>query len=146
MIVRVVLTTIVIALCGCQSPRTRLAANPEAAAKLDPATREKIARGEVEVGFTADMVSLAMGRPVRVIAPTTPGGDTVWLYHDGPRNENDYVRAGFRRRVVFDPERRANVVIIEPVGDRIFPALRSHTIRVRLRADRVVGIDSVEDP
>jgi hypothetical protein len=137
---------VVLAIAGCESARTRLAANPEAAARLDAATREKIARGEVEVGFTAEMVSLAMGRPLRVIAPTTPAGDTVWLYHDGPRNENDYVRSGFRRRVVFDPERRANVVLVEPVGDRIFPALRSHTIRVTLRADRVVAIDAVEDP
>lgn len=96
----------------------------------------------VAVGFTADEVRRAMGRPLRV--DLAAGGET-WLYRENPRNPNDYVRLGYRHRVEFDPVRRSNVIIVEPVDDREFPHLRARTIRIAFRDGRVTGVDSTED-
>jgi hypothetical protein len=96
----------------------------------------------VAAGFSAAQVQQAMGKPLRV--ETTPGGE-VWTYRDRPRNPNDFVHLGHRRRVEFDPVRRTNVIIVESVRDREFPELRSHTIRVTFRDGQVAAIDSTED-
>ena len=111
----------ILALAGCQSA----------------ITHEPIA-----VGFTPDQVRTAMGRPLQV---TAANGQETWLYRDRPRDPNDHIRAGFRRRVEFDPVRRSNVIIVEPVDDRQFPSLRTHTIRVTFSEGRVATIDSRED-
>jgi hypothetical protein len=141
----VLLGLAVAALTGCQSPATRIAQNPGALANVDPATEAQIRRGEIAVGFTPEMVRLAMGAPLRIDAARDSGGGETWLYRDRPRNPNDFVRAGYRRRVEFDPVRRSNVIITEPVDDRAFPQLRTHSIYVDFREGRVAAIRSVED-
>jgi hypothetical protein len=110
-----------LALAGCQSTRT-----PE----------------PIALGFTADQVRDTMGRPLRVVPQ---GGGEIWEYRDRPRDPNDHVRLGYRRRVEFDPVRRTNVIIYEAVDDRLFPNLRTHTIRITLRDGRVAAVDSTED-
>lgn len=118
---RISLLALLLGVAGCQSATT----------------------GEmVAVGFTADQVQRAMGKPLRVeISPT---GET-WIYRDRPRNPRDFVRAGHRRRVEFDPVRRSEVIIVEPVRAREFPELRSHTIQVTFRDGQVAAINSTED-
>jgi len=128
---------VVLAFAGCTSPATRIRDNPSAFFALDAATQERVRRGEIAVGDTAEIVRLAMGRPLRIT--DSPDGQT-WVYRDRPRDPNDYITNGFRHRVEFDPVTRGNVVTIEPVDDRLFPNLRSHTIQVSLRGGRVTRI------
>lgn len=46
-----------------------------------PAVQEKIRKGEVEVGFTEEMVRLALGKPDRKYTRTTDrGSEEVWAY------------------------------------------------------------------
>jgi hypothetical protein len=97
----------------------------------------------IAVGYTTEQVEQSLGRPLSVVRN---GNDEVWLYRDNPRNPNDYVRGGWRRRVVFDPVRRSNVITYEAVDDRTFPTLRTHTIKVSVRDGRVAAIESTEDP
>jgi outer membrane protein assembly factor BamE (lipoprotein component of BamABCDE complex) len=133
---------VVFALAGCTSPAIRIRDDPSAFAGLDAATQERVQQGKIAIGDSEAAVRLALGRPRRIDA--LPDG-AVWFYTDRPRDPNDYITGGFRHRVVFDPVTRTNVVTIEPVDDRLFPYLRTHTIRVSIRNGRVTAVATDED-
>ncbi len=67
---------------GCVStPARRIARHPELFAGYPPAVQAQIRRGEIDIGFTPDMVRLALGEPSRVLARQTAAGATdVWNY------------------------------------------------------------------
>lgn len=67
---------------GCSSPSTSAQRREEKAAKLASLSAEqqqKLQSGMVEIGFTADMVYVALGRPDRV-AVTADGHTGIWTY------------------------------------------------------------------
>jgi hypothetical protein len=130
---------VLLALTGCSSVRT-----PTTATTLEPDIRKKIARGIVEPGFTPEMVYLALGKPsepTENLADATRDG--TWVYRHFERNDRDFVRAGFRRRVVFDPVRKSDVIITEPVDPRSFPALEPHSMHITFHDGRVVEIKRI---
>lgn len=75
-------------LAACSStPDSRIAKNQAAFANYPAAVQQKIRTGEVDVGFTPEMVRLALGEPTRQFSRQTKDGTAeVWVYHDnGPR-------------------------------------------------------------
>lgn len=75
-------------LAACSStPDSRIAKNQGAFGGYPPMVQQKIRAGEVDVGFTPEMVRLALGEPTRQFNRQTESGTTeVWVYHDnGPR-------------------------------------------------------------
>ena len=82
------IAALVALLTACTTtPESRIAKNPALFDTFAPAVREKIRAGQVEVGFTPDMVKLALGEPTRVFTrQTDKGSSELWVYHDnGPR-------------------------------------------------------------
>ncbi len=72
-----------LACAGCSTPDSRIQKNAEAFASYPPAVQAKIRAGEVEIGYTADMVRLALGKPDRTFRRVTAEGETeVWAYAD----------------------------------------------------------------
>lgn len=72
---------------GCSTPATRINKNPELFAQLSPEQQDLIRRGQVAVGFNAEMVRLALGEPDRYTTRTTQDGmSEVWHYvtYDSP--------------------------------------------------------------
>lgn len=135
-----------LASAGCTTTGSRFRAYPATAAALDEKTRAKIQRGVVEPGYTPEMVYLALGKPTTPadgLATTTRDG--TWVYENFHRNERDFVRAGFRRRVVFDPVRRGDVVVTEPVDPRLYPSLRPHSVHITFRDGHVVEVQRVAE-
>lgn len=75
-------------LAACSTtPEQRIAKNPALFDTFPPQVRQKIRAGEVEIGFTPDMVRLALGEPSRVFSrQTETGAAELWVYHNnGPR-------------------------------------------------------------
>jgi hypothetical protein len=72
----------VLLLAGCAStPARRIAQHPDVFAAFPPEVQEQVRRGEVEPGFTRDMVFLALGRPARVLHRREAAGvREVWSY------------------------------------------------------------------
>lgn len=73
---------------GCTStPASRIQSARDVYNSYPMDVQEKIAAGEVDVGFTAEQVRMALGKPDRVASRTTPDGTSeVWSYRDkGPR-------------------------------------------------------------
>jgi len=85
MTTRLVLAALALALAfaGCSTPDSRIEKNSAAFAGYPPAVQAKIRAGEIEVGYTSDMVQLALGKPDRVIRRRTAAGESeVWIYAD----------------------------------------------------------------
>jgi len=74
-------------LSACSSPDSRIADHQAAFAAFPAEVQQKIRTGRVDVGFTREMVLMALGEPARKFTRKTAEGDTeVWGYHDnGPR-------------------------------------------------------------
>lgn len=77
---------VTLALAGCQAGSTLKARIREKAAvfaALPPARQAQVEKGVVEVGFTPDMVYMALGRPNEVHDVTLPEGkETTWTYRN----------------------------------------------------------------
>jgi hypothetical protein len=72
-----------ILLAGCATPESRIADNRTAFERYSPEVQQKIKSREVDVGFTPEMVVMALGEPARKFMRKTEAGDTeVWSYHD----------------------------------------------------------------
>ncbi|HQF38874.1 MAG TPA: hypothetical protein PK322_07125 [Opitutaceae bacterium] len=66
---------------GCSTPQTRIRQNPELFNNLAPGDQELIKQGKVAVGFTPEMVKLAVGDPDRVYTRTdATGKNEAWVY------------------------------------------------------------------
>ena len=74
-------------LVGCSTPDSRIAGHRASFDKLPAEAQQKIRAGQVDVGFTPEMVRLALGEPDRVFTRRSETGDTeVWGYPDrGPQ-------------------------------------------------------------
>jgi hypothetical protein len=68
---------------ACSSPASRIASNQATFDQLPAEAKKKIQAGQIDVGFTPEMVVLAMGEPANKFIRKSTAGDTeVWIYHD----------------------------------------------------------------
>lgn len=67
---------------GCLStPEARIRKHADLFASFPPEVQQEIRQGRVQIGFTADMVRLALGDPHRVYSRTTATTtNEVWVY------------------------------------------------------------------
>jgi len=73
------LATLVVA--GCSSPAARIKRNPELFASIPPAQQEIIKQGRIDIGFTPNMVKLALGEPDSIAKRTDNAGTSeIWRY------------------------------------------------------------------
>lgn len=78
----VVIVSAAIMAAGCVStPERRILKEPGVFAAFPAPVQDKVRRGEIDVGFTRDMVRLAMGAPHQLQSRTTEAGVTeIWIY------------------------------------------------------------------
>ena len=86
-LVRGLLSIFLLLLAACSTPQSRIEQNRAVFDTYPPDVREKINAGQVAVGFTPEMVRLALGEPDHKFIRKSDAGDAeVWSYHDnGPR-------------------------------------------------------------
>jgi hypothetical protein len=74
-------------LAGCATPETRIRQNPAAFDRATPAQQEMIKQGKVDIGFSMELVELALGVPDRTRERTdAQGKQVIWSYvnYEGP--------------------------------------------------------------
>lgn len=127
---------------GCNS-----ASKSAALTDLDPATRKKVDEGIVEPGFTPAMAYAALGKPtVPADARAETMVDGTWEYQRLAGNPRDFIRNGYRHRLVYDPTRRVDIKVVEPVDARLFPHLRDHKLVITFQDSRVTSVKRIDLP
>jgi hypothetical protein len=135
-IILTVCLTLMVSFAGCASPDARIKRSPEMFARLSPEQQALVKEGKVGIGFDAEAVQLAIGKPDRIWTRTDAAGtNELWGY---TRWENDlgqplysgwyhryyggggyyplyYTDYPYRReyeyfRVVFGPDRKVTAV------------------------------------
>lgn len=72
-----------VAIAGCATPESRIKEKPEAFNSFPPEVQSKIRTGQVDIGYSKDMVYIALGKPDREYTRTTTEGTyEVWSYTD----------------------------------------------------------------
>lgn len=139
------LTTLLF-VAGCETVDKRIAENPQLFASLDAATQNKIKQGIIDIGYTEDMVYLALGAPdQKREARTANGAQTVWVYstyferYDGTRF------AGYHRRVYYDRYLNTYRVYYEPVFADMYRPEVEERIRVTFANGKVTVIEQTKD-
>lgn len=68
---------------ACSTPESRIASNRAAFDRFSPQAQQKIQAGQIDVGFSPEMVLIALGEPARKFVRKSSTGDTeVWVYHN----------------------------------------------------------------
>jgi len=127
---------------GCQTVDSRIRENPQLFASLDAETQAKIKQGIIDLGYTEDMVYLALGAPdQKRESRSTAGAQTVWIYNTYFERYDGTRFIGYSRRVYFDPYLRAYRMYYAPVyADTYRPEIEER-IRVVFENGRVTVIE-----
>jgi len=104
--------------------------------------RKEIRKGKVEIGFTSDMVLMALGKPDRKYFRKTDAGEVlVWAYsRRETRSEKQKVTGTFRFR---DKDRRFQTATDTVVVD-VDRYIEYDHMRVELKDDRVVAVETAK--
>ena len=86
-------------LAGCATPEARIQKNPELFASLAASDQQTIKEGRAALGFTPEMVKLALGDPDRVLTRTDASGvSEVWRYTTYESEGGMYLYRGYYHR------------------------------------------------
>lgn len=76
-----ILMIVALVAAGCSSPQARIKHNPELFASIPAPDQELIKQGRIALGFTPDMVKLALGEPDAVARRIDKAGASeIWRY------------------------------------------------------------------
>jgi endo-alpha-1,4-polygalactosaminidase (GH114 family) len=84
---------------GCQTVESRIKENPETFAQLDKATQDKIKHGIIDLGFSEDLVYLAIGKPAQKRKSVSATGQTeTWIYYAASELRANIIHNGYYRK------------------------------------------------
>ena len=131
---------------GCQSVDSRIKEKPDVFAKLDVATQDKIKQGIIDLGFTEDMVYLALGNPDQKREAVSANGSTkTWIYNTYYERYDGIQHAGYYRQVYFDPYLRTYRVYYRPAFVDTYVSEKEERIRVVFKDGKVSVIEQTKD-
>jgi hypothetical protein len=94
-------------LTGCETVADRIQEKSTTYSSLNPLEQDRIKRGIIMVGYTPDMVYMAMGRASRVETENTDGGKMdLWIYsHYYPDVGAGHAYAPYNTESAYQPSR-----------------------------------------
>lgn len=132
-------------LSGCSTIDSRIKEKSSTFAALDAPTQDKIRLGRVEVGFTTDLVYIALGSPDERLSKTTAGSmDETWIYNSYHQDYLGSAHTGYRRYVVIDPKTKQPMVFFEPIYTPIYQDRVEERIRIAFKNEKVESIEQVK--
>jgi hypothetical protein len=131
----------VLMVVGCATPEARIKRNQELFETFSPAAQESIRAGKVEIGFTPDMATIALGEPDRTYTRRTATGVyTVWSY-------TDHYASSQRKMVTGTFRVRDHAGRIRTVNDSVWldvPVQHEfERLRVEFENDQVVAVETL---
>ena len=133
-------------LAGCQSVESRIKEKPDLFANLDAATQDKIKQGIIEIGYTEDMVYLALDKPDQKRESVSENGkSTTWIYNTYYQRYDGTQFAGYHRSIYFDPHLRAYRVSYRPAYADTYSQEKEERIRVVFQDGKATVIEQSKD-
>jgi hypothetical protein len=133
-------------LAGCQTVNDRIKEKPEVFASVDAATQDKIKQGIIDLGYTEDMVYLALGKPDQKRESVTAAGkSTTWVYNTYYERYDGTHFAGYHRSLYFDPYLRSYRVYYQPVFADAYAQEKEERIRVVFTNGKVTALEQAKD-
>ncbi len=131
---------------GCNTVKSRIEEKSAVFASLDPEAQARIKQGLVDIGYTTDMVYIAMGSPdEKKERITGEGNETTWIYNSYWQEYQGSRLMGFRRIVYFDSRARAYRVFYEPVRAELYQDRVEEKTRINFKNGNVVSIEAAKD-
>ena len=133
-------------LTGCQTVDSRIKEKPDVFAQLDPATKDKVKQGIIELGYSEDVVYLALGTPDQKRESVSATGKSItWIYNTYYNRYDGGFYAGYHRSVYFDPYLRAYRMYYRPVFADTYIQEKEERIRVVFKDGKVTVIEQTKD-
>ncbi|ATC62966.1 hypothetical protein CMV30_02740 [Nibricoccus aquaticus] len=133
-------------LAGCSTVQSRIEEKSAVFNALPSETQSRIQQGLVDVGYTQDMVYIAMGRADKVVERATgAGSETVWIYNSYYQEYQGSAFAGYRRSVYYDQRIKAYRVFYEPVRADVYRDRVEEVARVVFKDGKVASIEQVKE-
>jgi hypothetical protein len=131
---------------GCQSVESRIKEKPDVYANVDKATQDKIKQGIIDLGYTEDMVYIALGNPDQKRESKTASGSSVtWIYNTYYTRYEGTQMMGYNRRVYFDPYLRTYRLYYRPVFADTYSEDKEERIRIVFTNGKVSAIEQAKD-
>ena len=131
---------------GCQTVDSRIKEKPDVFAKLDVATQDKIKQGIIDLGFTEDMVYLALGSADQKRESVSATGKTLtWIYNTYYERYEGTQHAGYHREIYFDPFLRSYRVHYQPVFVDSYVNDKEERIRIVFKDGKVSVIEQTKE-
>ena len=135
----------VLAVAGCSHVANRIQERQAVFSSLDPSTQEKLKKGEVDVGYTPDMVYIALGNPDEKHEKLLPTGvRQTWIYHSYYQ-EYQGTAVSYYRHAIYYPPTRSYIVVVEPVSTPVYADRASERLRVEFVNGKVSAIEQMKD-
>lgn len=133
-------------LAGCSTFNDRAKEKAAVFSRLDAATQENLRQGIVEVGYTPDMVYIALGDPDATRERVTADGkEETWIYQALSTEYRGQSTVGYRRWVTYDPERKVLWTYYEPVNVNVYQDHIEDRIRITFKDGKVTVIEQVKE-
>ncbi|MCX6992328.1 MAG: hypothetical protein NT011_04210 [Kiritimatiellaeota bacterium] len=72
-----------IVLAGCATPESRIKDNPGLFASFPPEVQQNVRQGQIDIGYTPEMVEMALGKPDKIeTEKAAEGARDIWSYTD----------------------------------------------------------------
>ena len=128
-----------LAAAGCATPESRIKDNPEIFNNFPPEVQSKVRTGQIGIGYTKDMVFIALGKPDREYTRTTAEGTSeVWSFTDTyTSTERQRITADFR---IVDPQGGFRTTRDTVWADVNVPH-EYEKLRIEFRNDEVTAIE-----
>lgn len=135
-----------LALSGCNTVKSRIEEKSALFNSLDPQTQARIRQGLVDIGYTEDMVYIAMGNPdERKEISTAQGHQSVWTYKTYWQEYEGSRVVGYHRYVYFDPRLKAYRVYLEPVRAELYRDREEERTRINFQDGHVASIETAKE-
>lgn len=131
---------------GCQSVESRIKEKPDVYANVDKATQDKIKQGIIDLGFSQDMVYIALGNPdEKRESKTTSGTTLTWIYNTYYTRYEGSAMAGYYRSVYYDPYLRTYRLYYHPVFADTYSEDKEERIRIVFTGGKVTSIEQAKE-
>ena len=131
---------------GCQTVDTRIKEKPAVFASLDKDTQEKIKEGTIGIGYTEDMVYLALGTPDQIKESVTATSRTLsWIYNSYTSHYDGAYMMGYYGYPYYPYYYRPYSYYYMPPYGGGYHTEKEERIRVTFNNGRVTAIDQMHD-